>query len=271
MNPRMARFTINRLKKQKMRIDVYLFKEGYASSRTEAKAMVESGVVEVGNKTVTKPSFDVLEGAQISITDYEKKYVSRGGFKLECAINNFNFKISGKRAIDIGASSGGFTDCLLQNGAISVIALDSGRNQLVDKLRTDPRVTVIENYNARYLKLEDLPYSPELAVMDVSFISATYIIPSIFDVLLPGSDFICLIKPQFEVGKSNIGKGGIVKNDRIRKEAVEKVLCFAKSVGFSVEKSIVSDVVGGDGNIEYLAHFKKIKTNSIAEKGDPGL
>ena len=253
----MARFTINRLKKQKMRIDVYLFKEGYASSRTEAKAMVESGVVEVGNKTVTKPSFDVLEGAQISITDYDKKYVSRGGFKLECAINNFNFKISGKRAIDIGASSGGFTDCLLQNGASHVICVDSGSGQLSEILRNDKRVTSIENYNARYMRSEDFDYVPNIAVMDVSFISATYIIPSVYNILSNNSDFICLIKPQFEVGKSGIGKGGIVKNEKIRQSAVDKVTEFAKSIGFEVVKVVKSSIEGGDGNIEYLVHLRK--------------
>ncbi len=241
-----------------MRLDLFLYKNGFADSRTEAKGIIESGFVYIADKCVKKPAYDIPEdSSDVRVLGYEKKYVSRGGYKLECAISAFDFEIKGKLAIDIGASSGGFTDCLLQNGATHVIALDSGTNQLVPKLRDDSRVTVIENYNARVLVPEDLPYIPDLAVMDVSFISATYIIPAIFKTIKSGSDFICLIKPQFEVGKSNLGKGGIVKNEKARIDAVEKVVSFAESVGFQTQKTIISDILGGDGNIEYLAHFRK--------------
>ncbi len=239
-----------------MRLDIYLTEQGLVSSRTEAKGFITSSAVKVDGKTVTKPSFDVTEGALVEVDKSSKKYVGRGGLKLEAAIEAFEITVSGKRALDIGASSGGFTDCLLQKGAVSVIAVDSGTNQLVDSLRRDDRVISIENYNARYMKSSDLPYIPEICVMDVSFISATYIMPSIRNVLAPCADFICLIKPQFEVGKSGLGKGGIVKNDKIRKEAVDKVVEFAKSIGFTLISLMESPIVGGDGNIEFLAHFR---------------
>ena len=245
-----------------MRIDVYLTKNGLATSRTEAKAMVEMGAVYIDGKSVTKPSYDVTsESARVEIVGYSKKYVSRGGFKLECAIKNFDFEIEGRLAIDVGASSGGFTDCLLQNGALRVAAIDSGTAQLVEALRLDQRVFVMENYNARYLSREDLPFVPNLAVMDVSFISATYILPAVYEVLSDESDFICLIKPQFEVGKSNLGKGGIVKDEKTRLMALKKVTDFAQTCGFITVNTVISDVVGGDGNIEYLAHFKKTAGN----------
>ena len=165
--------------------------------------------------------------------------------------------MSGKIAIDVGASSGGFTDCLLQRGATSVIAIDSGSGQMVSSLAKDPRVKLIENYNARYMKPQDFDESIELAVMDVSFISATLIIPSLYTCLNNGADFICLIKPQFEVGRSGLGKGGIVKSPELRQQAVNKVISSAFAVGFECLGVIDSPISGGDGNIEYLAHFRK--------------
>ena len=240
-----------------MRLDIYLTQNKLTDSRTEAKKLIESGSVKVNEKTITKPAFDVENNADISVDKTQIKYVSRGGLKLEGALDEFNVNPSGKLAIDIGASSGGFTDCLLQRGAKHVIALDSGTSQLVERLRRDDRVTSVENYNARYLSADDIEYSPDLAVMDVSFISATLIIPSLYNTLASGADFICLIKPQFEVGKANIGKGGIVKNEKIRNEAVASVIEFAKSTGFTFVNKITSPITGGDGNIEFLAHFKK--------------
>ena len=164
-------------------------------------------------KCVTKPALEVEDGAEISVIS-EEIYVSRGAYKLEGADREFDFEIKGKKCIDVGASSGGFTDYLLKHGAERVIALDCGSGQLALSLRDDPRVTVVENYNARYMKSEDFDYSPDLAVMDVSFISATFIIPALYNVLSDGADFICLIKPQFEVGRSGIGKGGIVRDEK---------------------------------------------------------
>ena len=248
---------ICRLKQKKMRIDVYLFQIGLASSRTDAKRMISEGEVYVNGKRVLKPSLDVSEADGVTVKGGQKKYVSRGGLKLEAALREFSVNAEGKLCIDIGASSGGFTDCLLQNGAEHVIALDSGSLQLVDSLRNDGRVTCVENYNARYLNLRDLIYKPEIAVMDVSFISATYIIKPIYDCLADGADFICLVKPQFEVGKSGLSKGGIVKDDKLRMSAVNKVIDFSKNTGFTFVSFTKSPIEGGDGNIEYLAHFRK--------------
>ncbi|MBQ8321907.1 MAG: TlyA family RNA methyltransferase [Clostridia bacterium] len=248
-----------------MRLDVFLFDKGLAKSRTEAKNLIQSSSVTVDGRVVTKPSFDIEETvSDVQVNTDMIKYASRAGFKLEAALSAFDISVRSKKALDIGASSGGFTDCLLQNGALHVIALDSGKDQLVDFLRRDGRVTVIENYNARYLRASDLQYIPDIIVMDVSFISATYIIQPIFDCLASGGDFICLIKPQFEVGKFGLSKGGIVKNDKLRKEAVGKVLDFARAVGFCAMGVIESPIAGGDGNIEFLAHF--IKEESSDEK-----
>ncbi len=245
-----------------MRLDVYLFENKLAKSRTDGKALIQSGSVAVNGALIKKPSYEVADSDTVTVTVEGPRFVSRGGLKLECAINAFDFEIDGKRAIDIGASTGGFTDCLLNHGAVKVIAVDSGSNQLADELRIDKRVHVMENLNARYLTPDMLPYVPELAVMDVSFISATYLIPAIYSVLADRSDFICLVKPQFEVGRGKLGKGGIVKDERFRKEALNNVCDFAKSVGFEVISTVRSDVIGGDGNIEFLAHFKKARRSS---------
>ena len=242
-----------------MRLDVFLFNKGLADSRTEAKNFICSGAVTVFGKVVCKPSFEVSELDDVQIDKSQKKYVSRGGLKLEEALIKFSVDVNGKQCMDVGASSGGFTDCLLQNGACAVVAIDSGTNQLVKSLRCDPRVTAIENYNARYLNISDIPFCPEIAVMDVSFISATYIISGIFNVLCEGGDFICLIKPQFEVGPSKVGKGGIVKSEKARAEAIDRVVNYAVEIGFSHLATITSPIHGGDGNVEYLAHFRKCK------------
>ena len=240
-----------------MRIDVYLSNSGIVSSRTEAKHFIDEGAVSVGGVMVKKASFDVDGSEEIIVDKSIKEFVSRGGVKLKGAITQFAIDVKDRLCLDVGASSGGFTDCLLQCGAKHVIAVDSGSGQLADSIRRDERVTSIEGYNARYMKSEDFEYTPDLAVMDVSFISATYIIPAIFDVLKEGADFICLIKPQFEVGRSGLGKGGIVKDSKIRDSAVKKVLDYARDIGFTVKEIIQSPIRGGDGNIEFLAHFVK--------------
>jgi len=241
-----------------MRIDVYLAKSGMLSSRNEAQSLISEGAVFVDGKQITKPSFCV-DGFEdrIFIDKSKKQFVSRGGVKLHGALKSFSVSVEGKLCIDIGASSGGFTDCLLQNGAKHVICVDSGRGQLVASILGDERVTSIENYNARYMKPSDFEYFPEFAVMDVSFISATYIIPALSKCLREGADYILLIKPQFEVGKDAIGKGGIVKDEKARIAAVNKVVNFAKEHGFECKGIIQSSIKGGDGNVEFLAHFIK--------------
>ncbi len=241
-----------------MRIDVYLASAGITASRTEAKNMIALGAVYVDGRQITRPSFEIdgLED-KITVDRTQKQYVSRGGIKLAGALSEFKVNPSGKNCIDVGASSGGFTDCLLQNGASSVFAVDSGYGQLAKPLCSDPRVSLIESYNARYMKPSDFPHLFELAVMDVSFISAKYIIEPLYACLSDGADFICLIKPQFEVGRTGLGKGGIVKDEKLRREAVGGVVEFAGGVGFSCLGLIQSPIKGGDGNIEFLAHFKK--------------
>ena len=238
-----------------MRIDILMFERGLAQSRTDAKRLIVEGLVSVNGKTVGKPSLDVLDTDEISVAETEHRYVSRGGLKLRGALDRFGVNVPGRRALDVGASSGGFTDCLLQSGAAHVIAVDSGYGQIAPSLRTDDRVTVVENYNARYMKGEDLAYMPDLVVMDVSFISATCIIPAIYAVASDGADFICLVKPQFEVGRSGIGKGGIVKDEKIRRSALDKVVDFATAIGFEYVNSCLSPIKGGDGNVEFLVHF----------------
>lgn len=243
-----------------MRIDKYLHEQGYATSRTEAKALLLEGAVRISGRVVTKPSFEINDdGAEIAVDRSAHRFASRGGEKLAFALSEFDISVEGKDALDVGASSGGFTDCLLQNGANRVIAVDSGEGQMVKRLREDGRVTVIENFNARYMTREDLHYVPTVAVMDVSFISATYIIPSVYSVLAPGGDFVCLIKPQFEVGRAYLSKGGIVKDSAARENALCKVVDFAKEIGFILRKTAVSPITGGDGNIEFLAYFVKDK------------
>ena len=239
-----------------MRIDLYLAEAGIVSSRTEARRCIEGGLVTVDGKEITKPSFDVsgLEEL-VAVKPRERSFVGRGGLKLEGAFECFGISAEGKLCVDIGASSGGFTDCLLQHGAKHVIALDSGRDQLVESLRRDARVTSVEGYNARYMTPSDLPYTPQLAVMDVSFISATYIIPALSHCLVEGADFVLLIKPQFEVGREGVGKGGIVKSQSARDAAVKRVTECASGFGFRLMRMIESPIRGGDGNIEYLAHF----------------
>ncbi len=241
-----------------MRLDVFLTENGYTVSRSEAKALIEKGAVYIAGRAVTKPAFDVTgKEEQILLDRSQKTYVSRGGLKLDGALCTFDVPVDGRLALDVGASSGGFTDCLLQHGAARVVAVDSGYGQLATSLRDDARVCVIERFNARYMTPSDLPFVPQLAVMDVSFISATLLLPAVWAVLAPQADFICLVKPQFEVGREGIGKGGIVKDARRREGALARVCACAEAVGFTTIATMLSPITGGDGNIEYLVHFRK--------------
>ena len=239
-----------------MRLDLYLTENGFFKSRSKAQAAISAGNVSVNGKTVSKPSFDIVGDEAITVTDNER-FVSRAGEKLFHALNEFNIDVNGMTALDIGASTGGFTDCLLQNGAKKVFALDVGTAQLDERLRSDSRVTVMENFNARYAKREDFNEAIDIIVMDVSFISQTLIYPACEDILPSGKMMITLIKPQFEAGKGHIGKGGIVhdKDGRIIKEILEKIDCSASSFGFTRVSITDSPIAGGDGNKEYLALF----------------
>ena len=248
-----------------MRADVYLVSGGFVKSRSAAQNLISKGGVSINGKLVTKPSENIDENAEntVEITQKEK-YVGRGGYKLEYALEHFGISVEGMTAIDVGASTGGFTDCLLQKGAVKVFAVDSGENQLDSSLADDVRVVNIEKYNARNLKKEDFPANIDIAVMDVSFISQTLIIPALSQLLNDGAIFVSLIKPQFEVGRSAVGKKGIVKNPKDRQNAVRNVISFAESFGlgcFGLDESVIT---GGDGNIEYVAAFKKGTLNKIS-------
>lgn len=231
---------------------------GLASSRTEAKNLIAEGLVFIGDKEVTKPALDVDENADIRVVAGEERFASRGGLKLAGALEHFGVDPRGKDCLDVGASSGGFTDCLIKRGAARVIAVDAGSGQMIERLRRDERVRVIENFNARYMKPSDLEFSPALAVMDVSFISATLIAPALAECLTEGAELILLIKPQFEVGREYISKGGIVKNDKAIARAQDKVTAVFAAVGFELVGVMDSPILGGDGNRELLAYFKRL-------------
>ena len=243
-----------------MRIDVYLFKNGLCKSREEAQKLIKANFVNVNGMVVNKPSFSVDDGDINVEVKNPFKYVSRGGDKLQAALDNFKIDPTGTVCCDIGASTGGFTDCLLQYGAARVYAVDSGTAQLSEKLKNDPRIISMENTNARYIKDGDIPEKCDICVMDVSFISQTLLYDSVNAILKDGGLFISLIKPQFEVGRNNLSKGGIVKNDKIRLSALEKIISSAKAKNLVLSEHMISPIKGGDGNTEYLALFiKEIK------------
>ena len=250
-----------------MRVDLYLFNYGYVKSRQKAKSLIESDCVLIDGKVVDKPSYEINELAShnVEITD-NCIYVSRGGLKLEAMLNYAKLDINGKICLDIGASTGGFTDCLLKRGADKVYALDSGSNQLDIDLRNDPRVISIENFNARNNLGDVINDKIDIITIDVSFISQTLIIPSALEILDENGIYISLIKPQFEVGKSGVGKGGIVKDKKYRKLAIQRVLECAGSFGYFCNSIIKSPILGGDGNIEYLVVLSKNGSKLSIEK-----
>ena len=244
---------------KKERIDNLLVSLGLADSLTRAQALVMSGVVLADEKRVEKASesFAVDAAIRLKGDTAESKYASRGGLKLEAALKEFAIDPTGFVCIDVGSSTGGFTDCLLQHGAEKVVAVDAGTNQLVWELRTDQRVDVREKTNARELMPEDFDMQFDLAVMDVSFISATKILSAIFSLLKPTGKMVVLIKPQFEVGRGEVGKGGIVRETEKHERVVNEVNAFAESLGLSVDGLITSPILGAEGNKEFLALYAK--------------
>ena len=240
-----------------MRADVYLASEKIAKSREEAKKAILAGNVTVDGIRITRPASDI-DGTRPHEVEFvpESPFASRGGLKLDAALDAFRVDVSGLTAADVGASTGGFTDCLLRRGASRVFAIDSGHGQLDPALSTDPRVESLEGLNARYLRFEDVGALCDIAVIDVSFISQTLILPALRNILKPGARVISLIKPQFECGRAALGKKGIVKNASDREIAVNKVLESARSSGFRNLGIIESPVKGGDGNTEYLSCFQ---------------
>jgi 23S rRNA (cytidine1920-2'-O)/16S rRNA (cytidine1409-2'-O)-methyltransferase len=245
------------------RIDKLLVERGLADSRTKAQALVMAGLVLVNEQRVAKPSDNTPLDAQIRLKgadDPTSRYVGRGGLKLEAALREFAIDVTQLVCIDVGASTGGFTDCLLQHGAASVVALDVGHNQLDWRLRNDPRVTVQEGVNARYLKPEDFSDKFELAVMDVSFISATKVMPALIPLLAEAGRLITLIKPQFEVGRGEVGSGGIVRDPEKHTRVIGEVNQAATRLGLRVVGLIESPLRGADGNREFFALYEKTQS-----------
>ena len=243
----------------KIRLDLLLVERGLAESRTRAQALVMEGKVRVGGQVETKPSRQVDDGADVAV-EAPQRFVSRGGEKLEGAFELWDLDVSGRDCLDVGSSTGGFTDCLLQHGAVYVMAVDVGTNQLAYSLRTDPRVWVRENFNARYMTAADLPRTPHVAVTDVSFISLRLILPPIADVLAPGGRIVALIKPQFEVGRGN-APGGLVRDEALRVAARDGIVRFAADeLGLGLLGLAESPIRGREmGNVEYLSYWAKPK------------
>lgn len=244
------------------RIDRLLVEKGLAPSRARAQALVMAGVVLVGEQRVVKSSEMFEADALIRVKgadDPASRYVGRGGVKLEAALREFDVDVSGLLCLDVGASTGGFTDCLLQHGARRVVAIDVGHNQLDWRLRSDPRVEAREGVNARYLKPEDFDAPFDLAVMDVSFISATKVMPAIIPLLTEDGRMITLIKPQFEVGRGEVGRGGIVHDPLKHARVIEEVNAAARALGLDVRGLRESPLRGADGNTEFLALYQRVK------------
>jgi 23S rRNA (cytidine1920-2'-O)/16S rRNA (cytidine1409-2'-O)-methyltransferase len=242
------------------RIDKLLVERGLAPTRTKAQALIMAGVVLVNEQRVEKASENFPPDAEIRLKGADNaaaRYVGRGGLKLEAALREFNIDVRGLLCLDVGASTGGFTDCLLQHGARRVVAVDVGHNQLDWRIRSDERVEVREHVNARHLKPEDFVEKFELAVMDVSFISAAKVIPAIVPLLTDGGRFITLIKPQFEVGRGEVGRGGIVSDPLKHERVIREVNQSAEHAGLKVLGYMPSPIKGADGNAEFLALYEK--------------
>nr|WP_289062841.1 TlyA family RNA methyltransferase [uncultured Anaerostipes sp.] len=244
----------------KKRLDVLLVEKGLAASREKAKAIIMSGVVFVDGQREDKAGSAFDETKEIIIKGKTLKYVSRGGLKLEKAMKNFDISLDGKVCMDVGASTGGFTDCMLQNGAVKVYSVDVGHGQLDWKLRNDERVVCMERTNMRYVTEDDIEEPAQFVSIDVSFISLTKILPAVYRVLEEGGEVVALIKPQFEAGREKVGKKGVVRDKKVHEEVIEKICGFAASNGFELLHLDYSPIKGPEGNIEYLLHMKKTPT-----------
>ena len=241
----------------KERLDVLLVNKGLAASREKAKAIIMSGIVYVDGQKEDKPGSVFETDKEIEVRGTTLKYVSRGGLKLEKAMDVWPISLTGATCMDIGASTGGFTDCMLQNGAVKVYAVDSGRGQLDWKLRNDERVVCMEKTNARYLNHELIPEPIDFFSVDVSFISLSRILPPAFELLRDGGQAVCLIKPQFEAGREKVGKKGVVRDRKVHVEVIESVTACAQALGFHILGLDHSPIKGPEGNIEYLVWLGK--------------
>lgn len=252
-------------KKAKLRLDAYLTEQGLFETRSRAQAAIMAGQVLVDEMKIDKPGTSVKEGAKIRILGDQLRYVSRGGLKLEKALQKFPVSVTGKVMADIGASTGGFTDCALQNGAVRVYAIDVGYGQLDWKLRNDPRVINMERTNARLLEADSLPEPIEAASIDVAFISLEKILPAVRKLLAADAFVIALVKPQFEAGKENVGKKGVVRDPAVHKEVLRRIIAFAEQEGFGIGGLDYSPVKGPEGNIEYLLCLTATPAKNVSD------
>ena len=243
------------MKLAKVRLDVLITEKGFCESRERAKTTIMAGLVYVNGNKVDKPGTSVNEDADIEVRGNTLEYVSRGGLKLEKALKYFEVSPDGKICIDCGASTGGFTDCLLKGGAVKVYSIDVGYGQLAWSIRSDPRVVVMERTNIRNVTTEQIPDSPELGVIDVSFISLRIVLPVMRELLSDNAQILCLIKPQFEAGKEKVGKKGVVRELSTHIEVLENFVKNANDAGFGVRGITFSPIKGPEGNIEYLGHL----------------
>lgn len=242
----------------KIRLDVFMVNKGLTESRERAKALIMAGQVYIDNQKCDKAGMQVdEEGTSVEIRGEQLKYVSRGGLKLEKAMHEFPIMLDGKTTMDIGASTGGFTDCMLQNGAKKVFAVDVGYGQFAWKLRQDSRVVNMERTNIRYVTPEDIGEKIDFASIDVSFISLKLVLPVAKELLADNGEIAALIKPQFEAGREQVGKKGVVKDINVHYEVIKNILDFARSIGFYIGGLSYSPIKGPEGNIEYLAYLKK--------------
>jgi 23S rRNA (cytidine1920-2'-O)/16S rRNA (cytidine1409-2'-O)-methyltransferase len=239
-----------------IRLDQALVQRGLFKSRQQARTAIMAGEVRIDARVAAKPSDFVQEQHEISVA-VRSRYVGRGGIKLEGAIEHFGITCAGKTALDIGASTGGFTDCLLQKGARKVFGVDVGHGQLAWKIRTDPRVVTLEKTNARRLSREEIPEPIEVCVIDVSFISLTLILPSAFQLLTSDGVILALIKPQFELAREEVSRGGIVRSTELHEKAQQKIVAFAQTIGAKVEGLVASSIAGTDGNREFFICLRK--------------
>jgi 23S rRNA (cytidine1920-2'-O)/16S rRNA (cytidine1409-2'-O)-methyltransferase len=247
----------------KIRLDQLIFEKGFAESREKAKALIMSGCVFLDGQRADKPGMSVSPDTEPEVHKKELAFVSRGGYKLDKAIRVFGIDPAGKRCIDFGASTGGFTDVLLQHGAEKVYAVDVGYGQLAWTLRNDPRVVNLERTNLRYVTKEQIPDLLDLAVCDVSFISLRLVMPAVAPLLKPDAEIMCLIKPQFEAGRELVGKKGVVRDAAVHEQVIRTVLEFMPSIGFSVQGLDYSPITGPEGNIEFLLYMRKSDADSV--------
>lgn len=248
----------------KERLDVLLVKRNLAESREKAKAVIMSGIVYVDGQKEDKAGSVFADTAQIEVRGTGLKYVSRGGLKLEKAMTHFSLELSGKVCMDVGSSTGGFTDCMLQNGAAKVYAVDVGKGQLDWKLRNDPKVICMEKTNIRYVTRQEIPEGIDFSSIDVSFISLTKVLGPVKALLTEEGRIVCLIKPQFEAGREKVGKKGVVRDKKVHLEVIQTVMEFAQSLGFGVLGLEFSPIRGPEGNIEYLLYLQNYREGEAA-------